>query len=184
MDPAATEIYPLSLHDALPIWPRFYLMLLAAISFSVIFGFVLGTFANLLDRKSTRLNSRSRLHPVCRFLYGSGGHRDLPSFPTRRSSDLAEVLPHAPGGDFFLSHLRLRARDIREPARSEEHTSELQVTATSRMPFFVWIRRPPRSTLFPYTTLFRSGRGSTSCSWRRFLSQSSSASCSGHSRTC
>src|SRR5438874_10592957 len=25
--------------------------------------------------------------------------------------------------------------------------------------FFFTIRRPPRSTLFPYTTLFRSGRG-------------------------
>ena len=24
--------------------------------------------------------------------------------------------------------------------------------------FFLMIRRPPRSTLFPYTTLFRSGR--------------------------
>src|SRR3712207_8659256 len=29
--------------------------------------------------------------------------------------------------------------------------------------FFLMIRRPPRSTLFPYTTLFRSGRGS--CLW-------------------
>src|SRR6516164_6421616 len=33
--------------------------------------------------------------------------------------------------------------------------------------FFLMIRRPPRSTLFPYTTLFRSegtsGLGSTSC---------------------
>src|SRR5436309_16138456 len=27
--------------------------------------------------------------------------------------------------------------------------------------FFLMIRRPPRSTLFPYTTLFRSGRSST-----------------------
>src|SRR2546426_12321906 len=26
--------------------------------------------------------------------------------------------------------------------------------------FFLMIRRPPRSTLFPYTTLFRSGAGS------------------------
>src|ERR1039457_7431746 len=26
--------------------------------------------------------------------------------------------------------------------------------------FFLMIRRPPRSTLFPYTTLFRSGEGS------------------------
>src|SRR5438874_4591225 len=25
--------------------------------------------------------------------------------------------------------------------------------------FFLWLRRPPRSTLFPYTTLFRSGLG-------------------------
>src|SRR2546426_5907181 len=39
--------------------------------------------------------------------------------------------------------------------------------------FFLMIRRPPRSTLFPYTTLFRSGScgstGSTSRSshWRR-----------------
>src|SRR6478736_7743055 len=30
--------------------------------------------------------------------------------------------------------------------------------------FFLMIRRPPRSTLFPYTTLFRSGRGAR---WRR-----------------
>src|SRR2546421_12955128 len=36
--------------------------------------------------------------------------------------------------------------------------------------FFLMIRRPPRSTLFPYTTLFRSGRG---CRW---LSVSSGAS--------
>src|SRR5258707_4113392 len=27
--------------------------------------------------------------------------------------------------------------------------------------FFLMIRRPPRSTLFPYTTLFRSGKGYT-----------------------
>src|SRR5438132_9796912 len=31
--------------------------------------------------------------------------------------------------------------------------------------FFLMIRRPPRSTLFPYTTLFRSGHGA----WRRRL---------------
>src|SRR3712207_9429363 len=30
--------------------------------------------------------------------------------------------------------------------------------------FFLMIRRPPRSTLFPYTTLFRSSRGSVSAS--------------------
>src|SRR2546421_10459452 len=29
--------------------------------------------------------------------------------------------------------------------------------------FFLMIRRPPRSTLFPYTTLFRSGRDRIDC---------------------
>src|SRR6266536_6573589 len=35
--------------------------------------------------------------------------------------------------------------------------------------FFLMIRRPPRSTLFPYTTLFRSGRPrrpGSGCRWR------------------
>src|SRR3972149_2497744 len=41
--------------------------------------------------------------------------------------------------------------------RSEEDTSELQSQSKlgCRL-FFLMIRRPPRSTLFPYTTLFRS----------------------------
>src|SRR6476660_10332742 len=32
--------------------------------------------------------------------------------------------------------------------------------------FFLMIRRPPRSTLFPYTTLFRSGPGQFDMWWR------------------
>src|SRR3990167_5435929 len=41
--------------------------------------------------------------------------------------------------------------------RSEEHTSELQSQSNLVCHlFFLMIRRPPRSTLFPYTTLFRS----------------------------
>src|SRR3712207_2929303 len=56
-----------------------------------------------------------------------------------------------------------------DPVRSEEHTSELQSRQylVCRLLlekknneicnlFFLMIRRPPRSTLFPYTTLFRS----------------------------
>src|SRR3990167_5489466 len=45
-------------------------------------------------------------------------------------------------------------------SRSEEHTSELQSQSNlvCRL-FFLMIRRPPRSTLFPYTTLFRSPAG-------------------------
>src|SRR3989344_5307692 len=90
-DPATTEIYTLSLHDALPI------------------------------------SARLRVPPG----------RALPAFgPGRR------LEPHR------------RAR------RSEEHTSEIQshVNLVCRL-LFLMIRRPPRSTLFPYTTLFRSQLG-------------------------
>src|SRR6202023_4172639 len=40
------------------------------------------------------------------------------------------------------------------------HVSVYAVVTVIRFPylFFLMIRRPPRSTLFPYTTLFRSGR--------------------------
>src|SRR3990167_2299409 len=87
-DTAPTEIYPLSLHDALPIYRP-------AEEYNVFF-------------QKTRINIVRAL-AVCRLF------------------------------------------------RSEEHTSELQSQSNlvCRL-FFLMIRRPPRSTLFPYTTLFRS----------------------------
>ena len=57
--------------------------------------------------------------------------------------------------------VKIRALD-REGKRSEEHTSELQSQRSISYAvfclkkIFLMIRRPPRSTLFPYTTLFRS----------------------------
>src|SRR5260221_7822170 len=41
--------------------------------------------------------------------------------------------------------------------------------------FFLMIRRPPRSTLFPYTTLFRSAPPRERCSWQRSVRGSFSA---------
>src|SRR3990167_6976911 len=94
-DPATTEIYPLSLHDALPIWR-------------------LGKKVLMLDM------------------------------------ELAKLPPPTP------DHSAIN--------RSEEHTSELQSQSNLRCPlFFLMIRRPPRSTLFPYTTLFRSGAWGRRC---------------------
>ena len=58
--------------------------------------------------------------------------------------------------------LALVIRGMHLKSRSEEHTSELQsLMLISYAVFclkkiFLMIRRPPRSTLFPYTTLFRS----------------------------
>src|ERR1035441_592567 len=47
---------------------------------------------------------------------------------------------------------------------SEEHTAEIQALRhlACRL-FFLMIRRPPRSTLFPYTTLFRSAKQGLAC---------------------
>src|ERR1039458_10567954 len=41
-------------------------------------------------------------------------------------------------------------------------------TATTDIFFFLMIRRPPRSTLFPYTTLFRSQIRTFQPCWRRY----------------
>src|SRR5215469_2506461 len=46
---------------------------------------------------------------------------------------------------------------MRETDLLESHISSTEKTSPRlRMIFFLMIRRPPRSTLFPYTTLFRS----------------------------
>src|ERR1019366_10751353 len=48
--------------------------------------------------------------------------------------------------------------------------------------FFLMIRRPPRSTLFPYTTLFRSGHGWAGPRWHagKVLGQRSEARSEEH----
>src|SRR3712207_9327319 len=43
--------------------------------------------------------------------------------------------------------------------------------SSARVFFFLMIRRPPRSTLFPYTTLFRSGRGGMGTVYEGFDTQ-------------
>src|SRR3990167_7074549 len=91
-DTATTEIYTLSLHDALPISPSpppWWCSCFPSPSSQV--------FRSLPDRKSTRLNSSH--------------------------SQISYAV-------FFFKILCFS--------------------------FFLMIRRPPRSTLFPYTTLFRS----------------------------
>src|SRR5205085_11609676 len=74
------------------------------------------------------------------FFYCSGPHRDLHSFPTRRSSDLARRTPRArrarrrsaprrdspPAAADATAADRRLTRPGRASRRSEEHTSELQ----------------------------------------------------------
>src|ERR1039457_6105939 len=99
----------------------------------------------LLDRKSTRLNSS---HLVISYAV----------FCLKKKKTLEDSGSHVGGG------LRLGwmlAAWMASAARSEPSSA----TAGALSPywpcgsvffFFLMIRRPPRSTLFPYTTLFRS----------------------------
>src|SRR5262245_66578871 len=74
------------------------------------------------------------LTPLSLFFQSHGAHRDLPSFPTRRSSDLrARAGPAGPNSGGRRGARRrggaaVLPRPGRLPARrrSEEHTSELQ----------------------------------------------------------
>src|SRR5260370_18789 len=131
-DTAPTEIYTLPLHAALPIWMH---------------GKSLATAALCWDNPHS-----PRTPDVLR----------LPFMPEAPEALVLEGLQAVLAGG---------------TVRSEEHTSELQshlnlvcrlllekkkesrdtVCAMRCRFFFLMIRRPPRSTLFPYTPLFRSG---------------------------
>src|SRR5476649_2175650 len=87
------------------------------------------------DRKSTRLNSSHTVISYAVFcLKKKSVKDDHPCTRTQQLSELKEV-----NGEVFQSQLHMDA------------------TATGQLNlfFFLMIRRPPRSTLFPYTTLFR-----------------------------
>src|SRR5438067_8791484 len=60
------------------------------------------------------------------FFYYYGDHRDLHSFPTRRSSDLALARGRTPIGLVTKGPMVVRDRERPSALRSEEHTSELQ----------------------------------------------------------
>src|ERR1039457_2478029 len=125
-DTATTEIYTLSLHDALPIYAS-----PSHRSISTIWAIwvPLRVFRRS-EEHTSELQSPCNL--VCRLLLekkrwlAPGGSAPPPPAPLVRAH-----------------RRRPTARGSREPGR---HGCS----------FFLMIRRPPRSTLFPYTTLFRS----------------------------
>src|ERR1039457_5905763 len=92
------------------------------------------------DRKSTRLNSSHLVISYAAFC--------LKKQPTGPSVGPCPAL--ASGRGFSL---RQRLRRDRRP---EGPTPPIASRSVSPYFFFLMIRRPPRSTLFPYTTLFRS----------------------------
>src|SRR6516162_6842907 len=141
-DTATTEIYTLSLHDALPICSR------ARRSDA---GTGLAPQPDRVtahvrtDRNSTRLNSSHLVNSYAVFCWKKkstlGGLRCL------------GLLAGEDGGGGTLSGNGVANAAIIAAERGARLAPGPYVAS---LVFFLMIRRPPRSTLFPYTTLFRS----------------------------
>src|SRR3954449_8366052 len=97
-----------------------------------------------LDRKSTRLNSSHTLISYAVFCLKKNNIRDLRD----NARGLWCVEKHTKQADCGVLHLS---------AVCCCRSTTPRIGSTSGCPFFFFlmIRRPPRSTLFPYTTLFR-----------------------------
>src|SRR5476649_1873218 len=127
-DTATTEIYTLSLHDALPIS-------LANTALGDDAYPLLAPARNLerSEEHTSELQSHSDL--VCRLLL------------EKKKNNPRCVLDGAPQK---ASGIALVGLSVRGSGPADEAGGGLV-----RPFFFLMIRRPPRSTLFPYTTLFR-----------------------------
>src|SRR6266481_6036481 len=136
-DTATTEIYTLSLHDALPICPGLSL-----------FRHQPGDGAHFhqdLDRSEEHTSElQSQFHLVCRLLLEKkkkNGH-DIENWALFEPFQIKIQEPEVIGPE---------DRDLQRAL--ELHSLNFK---DSLSVFFLMRRRPPRSTLFPYTTLFRS----------------------------
>src|SRR5229473_1316800 len=150
-DTATTEIYTLSLHDALPILP---------ISLDTVFRLAHDQNGKLAiareqDRKSTRLNSKSLAYLVCRLLLEK--KKIVPRRRPRTAYENNVV-------DFKISYFHVTGGPDKGPGPIIR--VELKNSCDQNYFFFLMIRRPPRSTLFPYTTLFRSIEPASREVWR------------------
>src|SRR5215472_9247323 len=124
-DTATTEIYTLSLHDALPISSAW-----RSRASSSPAGTATGSCCSWVRSEEHTSELQSLRHLVCRLLlekkkcpFSSHPLFSICHLPLDDGLFISPILPFAPISVFF---------------------------------FFLMIRRPPRSTLFPYTTLFRS----------------------------
>src|SRR3989304_654970 len=95
---------------------------------------------------------QSRLHLVCRLLLEKKNNKQACAINQRRSLSGTAIpsLRAVPPRVFLPAHF------LPLPPQNMERIQSV---------FFLMIRRPPRSTLFPYTTLFRS-RTSGQTAWR------------------
>src|SRR5450830_983881 len=144
-DTATTEIYTLSLHDALPILQVNLLELLLRAG-------LLDGAAQAADGRSEEHTSelQSRFDLVCRLLL---------------EKKKEKVNDHKSGRDKYQMSVRQRENVFYKRyficvcyILYCIHFTTIHLYSFF---FFLMIRRPPRSTLFPYTTLFRSAEASS-----------------------
>src|SRR5476651_1190832 len=139
-DTATTEIYTLSLHDALPIYDKGQCDRGEGDQEGP------ADLAPARDRKSTRLNSSHANISYAVFCLKK---------KNRLASTCSATTPATSG--ITASTRSTRTATLRNVGRSGIHFARALF-------FFLMIRRPPRSTLFPYTTLFRSAETRNSAS--------------------
>src|SRR6266705_379697 len=100
------------------------------------------------DRKSTRLNSSHRTISYAVFCL-------------KKKKDYEATLEHRHDNGSARQTDRI-GNSHAHPRGSAQSGQSLGGQTLNKQPltfFFLMMRRPPRSTLFPYTTLFRSARG-------------------------
>src|SRR6266567_3845829 len=136
-DTATTEIYTLSLHDALPIFPR------TTSSWPSIPTRRRRSCRGRSEEHTSELQSQSNL--VCRLLLEK--KKRMTKGKVKCFNDTNEyVFIEQDGGEDVLVHFS---------AIQMDGFKTLDEGQAVEFVFFLMIRRPPRSTLFPYTTLFR-----------------------------
>src|SRR6267142_58830 len=141
-DTATTEIYTLSLHDALPIRGLSPGQSGAHISRATSPCSSETALAAAEDRKSTRLNSSHMSISYAGFCLKKKIKTSSLSFFSNKNKTYT----------VYTSYY------ITPTCQTHKATS---YDSFSTHFFFLMIRRPPRSTLFPYTTLFRTRRCGT-----------------------
>src|ERR1022692_3531832 len=99
------------------------------------------------DRKSTRLNSSHLVISYAVFCLKKKKNKPKPR------------APNAKGASFLNVRLLAEAHSWCVPTSCGTPVSCVLFLRSFCFFFFLMIRRPPRSTLFPYTTLFRSHQG-------------------------
>src|SRR5215813_8767959 len=139
-DTATTEIYTLSLHDALPIYP-------VADVFHSGGGEQLRCVERLGRSEEHTSELQSRPHLVCRLLLEKKN-------PDEYAKAAGRLKPDSNHDRFVVG----QGDPCFDRSRSAQLHGRQCLSSWSSRFFFLMIRRPPRSTLFPYTTLFRSSR--------------------------